>query len=715
MHELIGKVLSKDMRWNSLRPLQERSFKSILDGHNLLITAGTASGKTEAALLPILSVICSDSALRDSHTPVGVYIAPLKALINDITLRLRKLTYRSPLDVYAWHSDVSHSDKQSALKKASLIVTTPESLEGMLISKKSNAHRFFSNLRFILIDELHCLINSPRGAQLASLIERLQTLSNHSIQRIAMSATIGNPQEILHWLKGASNRETEHIHDGAQTQKWLRIEDQSLIQLEADLSRMMATNGKAIVFTSSKQEAEQIYSHIRSLGHACLLHHGSMGKEIRQKSEEAFKNDQEKRIMVATTTLEMGIDIGDVAFVFFYSVPSSAASFMQRIGRAGRKTGVSRSVLYVNTQEENPKKRLESHLKLFGDLQLFMEGRVEPIHISRNYYQILSHQILSMVLSDGQIPLSRLGILKNAYPFQEVTGQDFKKMMDYLFESEYLSQSGDTLLLGHRISEMLTPLGIGEFVSVFEVGEELTVWMGETEIGKVHKATLKVLSQMAAAGINRSFFLSGKAWRVESVDMKSRKVWVQPDKSGIPPLWLGSSEMIARRFSQAVRQFMLTPHFSESIQVAPVVMDALLKTIETLKYSVSPDHPWTLAPVPKKSCVDYTLYTYEGDMKNLALSLWIRNQFDDARNVRWDWKSVRFRSSMPADAEEIHASIHHIDYATFKEEMEEVLIPLLPEIARKLFSDSCSDFIPTELLLESCIKNLWEAVQEKES
>jgi len=712
MHELIGKVLSKDMRWHGLRPLQERCFESIENGNNLLITAGTASGKTEAALLPVLSIICEHPVLRDSETPVGIYVAPLKALINDITARLQKLVYRSSLQVYSWHSDIPLSTKQSALKKASFLVTTPESMEGMIISKKSDANRLFSNLRFVLIDELHCLINSPRGAQLASLIERLQTISKHSIQRIAMSATIGNPQDVLQWLKGASPRNTEHIHDSNQTEKRLLIVDQTLLQLENDLSKMMTTSGKGIVFTSSKQEAENIYTHIRKLGYPCLLHHGSMGKEIRNRSEAAFKTNDRYRIMVATTTLEMGIDIGDVAYVFFYSVPSSTSSFMQRIGRAGRKTGISRSILYVNTQEENPKKRMETHLKLFGNLQLFMEGRVEPIPLSQNYYQILAHQILSMVLSEYRIPHSRLAVLKQAFPFQKISIDEFRQMLDYLFQKGFLSENNGTLRMGYKSNEMLSPLNLGEFVSVFDVGEEFTVYSGEKEIGKIHKATLKVLSQMEQAGIGRSFFLSGKAWRVDSLDMKTRKVWVSPEKNGIPPLWLGSSESIARRFAKAVRAFMIRPSFSDLIQIDPIVQDSLLQTIDTLRYTVSDQEPWVLAPVMGKTFVDYSMYTYEGDLKNLALSLWIQSSLADTRTIKWDWKRVQFRASTVLEAEELYREVHGMEYEDYREAVEEIVTDRMPEIARRLFHDSCSEFIPGNLLLESCIQTLWSGIQE---
>ena len=193
----IGKVLFKDMSWRGLRPLQESSGAAIRNGFQTLITAGTASGKTEAALLPVLSIILESPDLMHSRTPVALYIAPLKALINDITERLKKLSHRSALEIYAWHGDVDASEKNEAIKKASILVTTPESLEGLLVSSRVDPAVFFRNLRFFLLDEFHALLQSPRGYQLASQIERLQAYSGYEIQKIAMSATIGNPEKVL--------------------------------------------------------------------------------------------------------------------------------------------------------------------------------------------------------------------------------------------------------------------------------------------------------------------------------------------------------------------------------------------------------------------------------------------------------------------------------------------------------------------------------------
>ncbi len=695
------------MGWKSLRPLQQKSFESITSGKNILITAGTASGKTEASLLPVLSIMLGDDTLIHSKTPVILYIAPLKALINDIYSRLIKLTMRTPAVVYSWHGDVDFSEKSEALKKSSIIITTPESLEGMMISGKIDHKNFFSNIRFILIDELHALIAGPRGAQLASIMERISALSRHDVQRIAMSATIGNPQEVLEWIKGGSSRETEHVSDDASTKKMLLLRGKSLENLKEDLCRMLKSTGKSIIFTSSKQEAEILYHYLSRNGFLCMIHHGSMGKSIREESENTFKNSNVHRIMIATTTLEMGIDIGDVSYVFFYSVPKSAASFMQRFGRAGRKSGIARAVIYVSTEAENPDKLCDEHLFLFGNIQLFKENEVEPIEIPNYYPQILAHQIISMILSDEKIEMVNLSVIRKAYPFKSIEAEDVLSVLDHLEKCSIVQRKNDTLRLGSEGDLIFSGRGLGDFVSVFDVGKEYTVMFGDREIGKIHYATFGVSKELRKVGFSQSFILAGKAWKITDINMNKKIVFVEPSATGVKPMWLGGSGNIAERFSKACRKFILNPIFPENVKIDVDVFDALIKSVEELRTTVDENYQMISLCVERKKIADYRLYTYAGEMKNLLISYLLPHYDESAKSVKSNWKFVKFRTINEFNCEEFNEWMSKIEFKEFSEYLEEPLKKNSYKIGKKLFQDRCTDLIGSETLVKAYLKAFW--------
>lgn len=711
IHSQIGKVLFKDMGWKGLRPLQQKSYECISSGMNVLITAGTASGKTEASLLPVLSHMLEEKELSHSKTPVILYIAPLKALINDIYTRLNKLTMRTPARVFSWHGDVDNSEKSEALKNSSIIVTTPESLEGMMISGRIKHKEFFSNIRFILIDELHALISGPRGAQLASLMERIAYYSKHDIQRIAMSATIGNPQEVLEWLKGGSERNTEHVSDDAKTKKMLLLREKSLDNLKEDLKKMLNSSGKSIIFTSSKQEAEILFHYLSRNGFLCMIHHGSMGKKMREESEETFKKSRNHRIMIATTTLEMGIDIGDVSYVFFYSVPKSAASFMQRFGRAGRKTGIARAIIYVSTEMENPDKLVEEHLYLFCNLQLFIDNDVEPIDIPSFYPQILSHQIVSMILSEEKIQLSELAILRKAFPFKSIDGDDLMDIINHLDSCSIIQRKNDILRIGNEGDRLFSGMGLGNFVSVFDIGKEFTVYYGDKEIGKIHYATFGVSNELKNVGFAQSFILAGKAWKIIDMNMNQKIVYVEPSGSGVKPMWLGGSGNIAERFAKAGRKFVLNPDFPDNINIEDSVYDALSKSIEELRITMDKESEMISMCIQRKRSSDYFLYTYEGEMKNMLYSYLLPFYDESIKSARSNWRFVKFKSNLDFNASEFIEWVRNIEFKEFKEFLEESVKKNSYKIGKKLFQDRCSDLVSENTLVKAYLKSFWSILK----
>jgi len=711
----IGKTLFKDMGWRGLRELQNKAYADIVQGKNALLTAGTASGKTEAALLPVLSVLMNDEKLCNSQTPVMIYCAPLKALINDIYARIKKLTARTRLTTFCWHGDVSAGEKRDALQSASIIVTTPESLEGMLISGKIDHHRFFQNLRFVLIDELHALINGPRGAQLASLIERLNAISQYDVQKIAMSATIGNPDEVLQWIRGGSDRETVHIDDSKSGKKMLMIRNKNLEILLSDVERMLSTQGKGIVFTASKQEAEILNHFFTRKGIRALLHHGSIGKFLREETEDTFKNHPDYKLMIATTTLEMGIDIGDVAYVFFYSVPKSAASFMQRLGRAGRKTGIAKSLIYVNTELENEQKLLNEHLHLFANIQLLMDNTVEPIDMIDFYPQILAHQIISMALSQGCIRFSDLTVLKNAYSFKNITPQDLHALLQALHKNGYLSIRGDEIRMGSLGNNLFSSTGMGEFVSVFDAGKTYKVMHGKKEIGQIHYATLSSQKKLEGAEFSQRFILAGMAWKVIQSDPFKRILQVIPAEKGVKPMWLGKGVGIAGRFADAAKRFVLNPQFPENIHLDNEVMDALLESVDKLVSTVSEDNPFRVQKVSRKRSIDYKVFTYAGELKNMLYSFFINTFFDCVQAVKYDWRCLWFKSLQEIEMEEFFNWMDAIEYEEFERILKEKLKDETKKITELVFQDRFADLVDEQVLIQAFIRIFWNRLEKEEA
>lgn len=710
----IAKTLFKDMGWRGLRSLQNNAYSEIRVGKNTLLTAGTASGKTEAALLPVLSLLMEDEKLFNSQTPVMLYCAPLKALINDIYSRIKKLTARTGLTTYCWHGDVSAAEKKEALQSASIIVTTPESIEGMLISGKIDHDHFFKNLRFILIDELHALINGPRGAQLASLIERLNAISQYDLQKIAMSATIGNPDEVLQWIQGGSQRETVHVDDSKSGKKMLMIRKKSLEQLLADVNRMLATKGKGIIFTASKQEAEILNHFFVRKGVRCLLHHGSIGKQIREEMEDTFKNNPDFKLMVATTTLEMGIDIGDVAYVFFYSVPRSAASFMQRLGRAGRKTGIAKSLIYVNTELENEKKLMNEHLHLFANIQLLIDNTVEPIDMIDFYPQILAHQIIAMTLSKGTLHFNDLSILKNAYSFKGIGHQELGILIQSMNKEGYISVRGEEIRMGHIGNNLFSGSGIGEFVSVFDAGKTYQVLHGKKEIGQIHYATISSQKKLEGGNFSQRFILAGKAWKVVQSDPFKKTLQVVPTEKGVKPMWLGKSVGIAGRFADAAKRFVLQPQYPENIVVDDDVMEALMESTDKLRLTVSEESAYTVQMVSRKRSLDMKVYTYAGEIKNMLYSFLIPEFFDCVKTVKYDWRSVWFKSFQGIEMEDFFRWVEALDFDTFEQILSEKLKEESKKIGELIFQDRFADLVDERVLIKAFIKIFWDRLEKAE-
>ncbi len=510
LNENLLHYLSNSLGWRGLNSIQKKAIPIILKGKNTLILAPTASGKTEAALIPIFSEI-----LNNHLNPTSVlYVSPLKALINDMHNRIEKWTGHFGLTATKWHGDVDRAEKIRFSKKPTdFLLTTPESLEVILMNRTSGEkERIFKNVRYILIDEIHYFADSDRGVQLNSLINRIsQYTSNASV--IGLSATVGNPELISQWI--SPRNPAEIIKDTGGRKLQYKV----LNQPETSLSKVLRdyTDKKVLIFANSRRIAELTYYKLKKeLGlDNIFIHHGSINRQTREENEDKFKEIRHG-FMVATNTLELGIDIGDIDIVVQLSAPAQTSSFSQRIGRSGRRTKVQRTI--IMSQNFNL-------LVALAEVMLYHENRVEKIKISKKSLDILFHQTLSTTFEKGRVHFKKLyNKLTNCYAFSEITLTEYKQLLKEMQKHELIDISAGMISLGYGFEKKFAKTNYKNFYAVFSPSFSYTIYEGIREVG-----TLDVSYAIDLAP-GDTFNLAGKLWKVKSVNHEKYTIRVLKEK-----------------------------------------------------------------------------------------------------------------------------------------------------------------------------------------
>lgn len=341
LHPHLQHAIVNELGWRELRPVQTMTIDAVLDGANSVVLAPTAGGKTEAAIFPVLSQI-----LTEHRKPVSVlYVCPIKALLNNQEERLRQYARLVGLDVFKWHGDVSASAKDKFRRDpAHILLTTPESIEVMLISAKTDARALFAGLGAVVVDEVHAFAADDRGAHLISLLERLNAFCDRDVQRIGLSATVGNPQVIGQWLQGSSKRPFRLVDPPrpAPTRDLHLDFAEDLTDAAARIATL-ARGRKSLVFVESRSRAEKVAQALGGSGVDVFIHHSSVSRADRALAEERFTHGSNTAI-VATSTMELGIDVGDLDQVIQVDAPSSLHIFLPDAGVAvaGRGAAATR-------------------------------------------------------------------------------------------------------------------------------------------------------------------------------------------------------------------------------------------------------------------------------------------------------------------------------------------------------------------------------------
>jgi len=552
--------------WSELKEIQEVAIAPVLAGErDVILSASTASGKTEAAFLPICSRLVEPAGTPGVR---AVYVGPLKALINDQFERLDALCEGLGITVHRWHGDVSQSAKTRLLKAPSgILLITPESLEALLLRQGPALAAVFSALSYVVVDELHAFIGTERGCQLQSLLHRLELVLRRSVPRIGLSATLGDMRlaadflrpgggesvvlaspggeggELLVQLRGYRTRapRPDRIQASQSSEAAGKESDdtpEDVRDIGAHLFRTLRGSHN-LVFANSRANVELYADLLRRLCEEARLpneffpHHGNLSKELREDAEAALKGKQRPVTLVCTTTLEMGIDVGDVQSVAQVGVPPSVASLRQRLGRSGRRSNSSVLRLYIQEHELTESSSLPDALRVrfmqsLAMVELLLQGWCEPPAAGAYHFSTLVQQVLSLIAQHGGVQAAEAwSALCVRGPFAQVSREAFVRFLRGLGEEEVLTQSSDgTLLLG-RVGERL--VNHYSFYAAFASAEEYRLVARERTLGTMP------IEQPLVEGSYLIF--GGRRWRILSVRQEEKVVELEAAPAGRVPMF----------------------------------------------------------------------------------------------------------------------------------------------------------------------------------
>ena len=548
--------------WENLRAVQVAAAEAIFEtDEHVLLTASTASGKTEAAFFPIITLFS-----EEPPASVGcIYIGPLKALINDQFTRLNDLCRTAEIPVWHWHGDVAQSHKARLMKRPSgILQITPESLEALLLHRHAAIPKLFGDLRFVVIDEVHSLLRGDRGGQTLCLIERLSRIAGVAPRRIGLSATIGDPAGTGAFLAAGTGRGTVVPRIEAKGSKWrismehFYVRDAQAAEGKDEITALPAldtptdtapenadpglgyifehTRGKkCLLFVNSREECEAVTTTLRAYCEKrhepdrFLIHHGNLSAAFRETAEQRMKDESSMLTTCTTATLELGIDIGRLERAFQIDAPWTVSSFLQRMGRTGRRELPPEMWFVMREDAPDPRALLPATIpwKLLQGIalvQLYLEERwVEPPRLDRLPFSLLYHQTMSVAASCGELsPRALAERVLSLHVFHRITQEDYRTLLRYLIVQDHLQQTerGGLIvgLAGERVIHSY------RFYGVFQENEEYTVRSESQEIGTI----------VAPPPVGEKIAIAGHVWRVLEVDRKRHLVYCEQVKGNVP-------------------------------------------------------------------------------------------------------------------------------------------------------------------------------------
>lgn len=552
-----------DMNWTQLRAIQTEAIHYLNDETgDLVIAANTASGKTEAVFLPVLSFLADDF----KGSIKALYIGPLKALINDQFRRLEDLCMRTEIPVYRWHGDVSASAKRRLIQKPTgVLLITPESIESLFINRSPHLSKLFGALEYIVIDEIHSFMGTERGIHLQSLLSRLQRFSRTIPRRIGLSATLGDMTAACDWLQAVADRQVEIIRGegdrdlavmihGYLTRSPFNENEQAIAEDDLgdffDIAKdiFKTFRGKTnLIFGNAKSQLELFtnllaeISKNNRLPNEFLIHHGSLAKSIREDAEEQMRSGKPFTTF-CTNTLELGIDIGYVDSIGQINPPFSVSALTQRVGRSGRKEGAAAKLRFFIREDEPDQQSppwdciYQDLLQAIAMIELLRKKWCESPLPGQLHYSTLAQQILSVLAQTGGIRADRLfELLIKGGAFAGITVEEYKELLRGIAQHDFIEQmpEGDLILglAGQRIVNHY------DFYSAFKSPEEYRVLNDGKPIG-----TLPLIYPIP---VGEHLILAGKRWQVIARDDDKKEIVVVKARGAKPPFFVSGYGNIA--------------------------------------------------------------------------------------------------------------------------------------------------------------------------
>ncbi|WP_405889230.1 DEAD/DEAH box helicase [Streptomyces sp. NBC_01136] len=549
---VLGHHIVNTLCWHTLRPLQTEAVAPLLAGEDAVLLAPTAGGKTEAAVFPLLTRMNR----RGWKGTSVLYVCPLKALLNNLRPRLETYAGWLGRSTGLWHGDVTTSRRRRLLvERPDILMTTPESLESMLVSTHVDHRSFFSSLHSVVIDEVHAFAGDDRGWHLLAVLERLARIAGRPLQRIGLSATIGNPTELLGWLQGSGHGQrpgrviapdTRPLHPLAKTTQPAGEIELDYVGSVANAATVIAAlhrGEKRLVFCESRRTVEELGEQLRLRGVTTFLSHASLSVDERRRAEAAFAEARDC-VIVSTSTLELGIDVGDLDRVVQLDAPRTVASFLQRLGRTGRRPGTSRNCLFLALDDEG----------LLASTALLLQWSrnwVEPVTPPPEPRHLVAQQLLALCLQEHRVGEN---LWQQWWGGIGPFGPGAAPVIRHLVGHGYLDQDSGMLFIGPEAEQRYGYRHFMDLTAVFTAPPEFTVLNGRNEIGRTDPDLLTEEVQGP-----RRLLLAGRSWQVTHIDFSRRRCFVTPVDEGGRARWagFGAERVLSFELTRAARDVLL--------------------------------------------------------------------------------------------------------------------------------------------------------------
>jgi ATP-dependent Lhr-like helicase len=645
LHPGLQKIVQEKGWTGGLSEIQLKAIPIIMEAKDCIIEAPTAGGKTEAVLFPTLT----RASFNKKRSVQVLYLAPLRALLNNIEKRAGEYAVACGLHSFKWHGDVDQKEKIKELNNPSqLLLTTPESLEAILL-RKSGWVDFFSELETVVIDEAHNFAAGDRGGHIASLLERLEKAIGKTFQRIALTATVGNPQDMLRWLAGSNRKPGTRIHVSSKKKKTkdflvklfdkardndVVIDEKSHIRQFNILYQLLAKK-KSIIFGRSRKKTEELAAVIRKRNDysrtrnpiKVRTHHSSVSKFYREEAEKLIQVASETGLnaIISTSTLELGIDIGALDQVIQIGPLVSSSAFLQRVGRTGRRENKEQFFRGLCTSRDDL-------VLITAVVSLGLRGISEAIGFPKKAHDLMAHQLICLSLQNNGIKeAAAWNILSDGHCFSGITAYQFSELVRVMIQKKYLRDVDGELIVGETSEKEFLGSNWLRLFATFDSAPMFDVMEGKNHVGTLDSSFVQSLT------LPFFFVLGGIEWKAEKVNEKMRQVLANRTPSGNAPRWFVSGVGgVPRETAKEAGRILFgnhTPGFLD--EEAVMGIESERDTHRALNWD---DRKWILNI---SESGNPQIWTFAGSRINLTLALILKEK--NIGDVSSNYKSIEIK------------------------------------------------------------------------